>query len=141
MRVLLAICIVLSGCASLTERLGQAQLGAVEARKAATTYMDARCLSVERACPKKSADAKLSDCTAYVQCVEQRHTIYQAATSLQLAIHAAVAMAAIDAAKAETMLSLIASEVVRLWGLLRWGGLIGDTTPVLPASLPAGGGS
>uniref|UniRef100_A0A6M3Y100 Uncharacterized protein n=1 Tax=viral metagenome TaxID=1070528 RepID=A0A6M3Y100_9ZZZZ len=87
---ILCISILLTSCGTFMENTARVQATVKEGRLLATKYFDAECLKVEKACPKKTTDAKLEECKAYVACRDQRRSVYKVAITSQLLLHRAV---------------------------------------------------
>lgn len=127
--LLLAVALLASGCgATLAQQLSTAQTQATALRKQVTATMDPLCLAAAKSCPARPAP-----CPVYDSCDSTRHRIYQAASSVQVAIRGVALVASLDEAGAVAMLPGLLSQVSRLWLELK------TLWTEAPASAPAGG--
>ena len=125
------------GCNQLPKAVTATSKAVTGMRQGITLEMDARCKATAVQCPKKTKDAKLEDCKAYVACRDLRRDLYKATNGLQIGCHTALSMYQLkDEKGAQTLLIQLGLKLAQLKALLQKHDIVPGGTKAKPATKP-----
>ena len=111
---------MLFGCNQLPKAATASSKAVKGMRQGITLEMNARCKEAAATCPKKTVDAKLSDCEKYVQCRDLRRSLYKGTNGYQIACHTVMGLYQVGKKEEAAKLWLgLGSKLLELKNLLQ----------------------